>query len=97
LVGTSGIRPERLAQLKDQHQARLDEAFQTTETSASPPPEQKKSGSSVSDAPPLTGVPLPVLSQMGQDLTQVPPDFTLHPKLKRFLATRQAMTAGTQG
>lgn len=46
--------------------------------------------------PPLTGVEKDTLVKIGTSLSTVPEDFHLHPKLSRFLASRQKMVMGEQ-
>ena len=48
------------------------------------------------EKPPLTGVKKEVLVSIGVALAQVPEDFHLHPKLKRFLLAREQMVEGGQ-
>lgn len=47
-------------------------------------------------APPLTGVKKEILVKIGKSLSKVPKGFHLHPKLERFLASRQKMVMGEQ-
>jgi 2-oxoglutarate dehydrogenase E1 component len=48
------------------------------------------------DDDPPTGVPLDRLSDLLERLTQLPRDFTLHPKLEKFMAHRRRMARGEQ-
>ncbi len=103
ILAETDIHPAEVDALWDDVQSQLHRAFEEADTYQPDPTDwldySPQDPTRLLDTPeriqPMTGVPLPRLQQVGEAITTIPADFTVHPRLARLLKAKQAtLTAG---
>jgi len=102
LLRKGDIDPKEAEQWLDAFRVNLQEAFDRTKEQEVPHAhtdplwtDEEITGFQREPSPD-TSVPLDKVQRVGEVLTTVPPDFTIHPKLKPVLARRKAMAEGKE-
>jgi multifunctional 2-oxoglutarate metabolism enzyme len=89
LVNRGDLSVEEADAVLAEFQAELQRAFDETKASEGAPGERWKPVEKISHLPPMeTGVAREVLDELATTLTSMPSGFTVHPKLKKWVATR---------
>ena len=103
LLRKGDIDPKEAEEWLDSFQAKLQEAFDRTRVDSQPPSahvEPLYTDEEVTgfqrDPSPDTSMTREQVARVGEALTTIPPNFTLHPKLKPILARRKAMAEGRE-
>ena len=103
LLRKGDIDPKEAEQWLDAFQAKLQEAFDRTRDQKEPPSQEGRAlwtdeevTGFQKEPSPDTAVPRDRLATVGRVLSNVPENFTPHPKLKPILAKRQAMAEGRE-
>jgi 2-oxoglutarate decarboxylase len=105
LLRKGDIDPKEAESWLDNFQTKLQEAFDRTREDNEPPSTTNARGPLWTDEEitgfqnqpsPDTSVPRSGLDAVGQALTTIPPDLSLHPKLKPIITNRKAMAEGRE-
>ncbi|HXA19857.1 MAG TPA: multifunctional oxoglutarate decarboxylase/oxoglutarate dehydrogenase thiamine pyrophosphate-binding subunit/dihydrolipoyllysine-residue succinyltransferase subunit [Thermoanaerobaculia bacterium] len=105
LLRKGDIDPKEAESWLDNFQTKLQEAFDRTREDNEPPSTTNARGPLWTDEEitgfqnqpsPDTSVPRSGLDAVGQALTTIPPDLSLHPKLKPIITKRKAMAEGRE-
>ncbi|HXH38627.1 MAG TPA: multifunctional oxoglutarate decarboxylase/oxoglutarate dehydrogenase thiamine pyrophosphate-binding subunit/dihydrolipoyllysine-residue succinyltransferase subunit, partial [Thermoanaerobaculia bacterium] len=104
LLRKGDIDPKEAESWLDNFQSKLQEAFDRTREDNEPPSPHDRGAlwtdeeiTGFQNQPsPDTSVPRNELDAVGQALTTIPPDLSLHPKLKPIIARRKAMAEGRE-
>ena len=104
LLRKGDIDPKEAESWLDNFQTKLQEAFDRTREDNEPPSPHERDAlwtdeelTGFQNQPsPDTSVPRNELDIAGQALTTIPPDLSLHPKLKPIIARRKAMAEGRE-